>query len=66
MSIMNSFIKDIFGRIYGEAGKIFTYNKKVTLSLREIRTAVQIMLLGEIAKRAVSEGTKALNKFPLA
>jgi histone H2B len=36
MSIMNSFINDIFGRIAEEAGKLSTYNKKATLNSREI------------------------------
>jgi histone H2B len=38
MSIMNSFINDIFERIATEAGKLATYNKKATLSSREIQT----------------------------
>ena len=66
MSIMNSFINDIFGRIAGEAGKLSTYNKKATLSSREIQTAVRLMLPGELAKHAVSEGTKAVTKFSSA
>ena len=66
MSIMNSFINDIFGRIAGEAGKLATYNKKATLSSREIQTAVRLMLPGELAKHAVSEGTKAVTKFSSA
>ena len=56
MSIMNSFINDIFERIATEAGKLATYNKKATLSSREIQTAVRLMLPGELAKHAVSEG----------
>ena len=36
MSIMNSFIHDIFEKIAGEAGKLVRYNKKQTLSSREI------------------------------
>ena len=63
MSIMNSFIQDIFERIATEAGKLATYNKKATLSSREIQTAVRLMLPGELAKHAVSEGTKAVTKF---
>lgn len=63
MSIMNSFINDIFERIATEAGKLATYNKKATLSSREIQTAVRLMLPGELAKHAVSEGTKAVTKF---
>jgi len=57
---MNSFINDIFERIATEAGKLATYNKKATLSSREIQTAVRLMLPGELAKHAVSEGTKAV------
>jgi histone H2B len=66
MSIMNSFINDIFERIASEAGKLSTYNKKATLSSREIQTAVRLMLPGELAKHAVSEGTKAVTKFSSA
>ena len=63
MSIMNSFINDIFGRLAGEAGKLATYSKKATLSSREIQTSVRLVLPGELAKHAVSEGTKAVTKF---
>ena len=52
-----------FERIATEAGKLATYNKKATLSSREIQTAVRLMLPGELAKHAVSEGTKAVTKF---
>ena len=63
MSIMNSFINDIFERLAGEASRLARYNKKSTLSAREIQTAVRLMLPGELAKHAVSEGTKAVTKF---
>ena len=63
MSIMNSFINDVFERIAGEAGKLCKYNNKATLSSREIQTAVRLALPGELAKHAVSEGTKAVTKY---
>jgi histone H2B len=63
MSIMNSFINDIFERIAGEAARLARYNTKQTLSSREIQTAVRLLLPGELAKHAVSEGTKAVTKF---
>ena len=66
MSIMNSFINDIFAKIAGEAGKLCTYNGKATLSSREVQTAVRLVLPGELAKHAVSEGTKAVTKFTSA
>jgi len=63
MSIMNSFINDIFERIAAEAGRLVRYNKKATLSSREIQTAIRLLLPGELAKHAVSEGTKAVTKY---
>ena len=63
MSIMNSFINDVFERVCTEAGKLARYNKKATLSSREVQTAVRLVLPGELAKHAVSEGTKAVTKF---
>ena len=63
MSILNSFINDIFDRLATEASKLSRYNKKATLSSREIQTAVRLLLPGELAKHAVSEGTKAVTKF---
>ena len=63
MSIMNSFVNDIFERIAAEAAKLAKYNSKATISSREIQTAVRLLLPGELAKHAVSEGTKAVTKY---
>ena len=66
MMVMNSFVNDIFDKVMGEAGKLVRYNKKATLSSREVQTAVRLSLPGELAKHAVSEGTKAVTKFTAA
>lgn len=63
MMIMTSLISDTFDKIASEAGKLCKYNKKDTLSSREIQTAVRLVLPGELAKHAVSEGTKAVTKY---
>ena len=63
MSIMNSFVNDIFERIAGEASRLALYNKRTTITSREIQTAVRLLLPGELAKHAVSEGTKAVTKY---
>ena len=63
MSIMNSFVNDIFERIAAEASRLSHYNKKSTISSREIQTSVRLLLPGELAKHAVSEGTKAVTKY---
>ena len=63
MAIMNSFIYDIFERASIEASKLVRYNKKHTLSAREIQSSVKLLLPGELAKHAIIEGAKAVNKF---
>lgn len=63
MQIMNSFIVDIFEKIAMEASKLVRYNKKHTLSAREIQSAVKLLLPGELAKHAIIEGAKAVNKI---
>ncbi|XP_078153015.1 histone H2B.7-like [Carex rostrata] len=66
MSIMNSFINDIFEKLASEASRLARYNKKPTITSREIQTSVRLVLPGELAKHAVSEGTKAVTKFTSA
>ena len=66
ISILNSFIQDQFEKIATEAAKLARYSKKPTVTSREIQTAVRLILPGELAKHAVSEGTKAVTKFTSA
>ena len=66
MSIMNSFINDIFDKISVETTNLARYNKKPTVTSREIQTAVRLILPGELSKHAVSEGTKDVTKFTSA
>ncbi|XP_002730834.1 histone H2B, gonadal-like [Saccoglossus kowalevskii] len=63
MSIMNSFVNDVFERIASEASRLAHYNKRSTITSREIQTSVRLILPGELAKHAVSEGTKAVTKY---
>lgn len=63
MSIMNSFVNDIFERLAGEATRLRKRNNCKTMLSRDIQTAVRLVLPGELAKHAVSEGTKAVSKI---
>ncbi len=63
MSILNSFVGDTFERIAGEASRLCKLSKRSTLSSREVQSAIRLVLPGELAKHAVSEGTKAVTKF---
>jgi histone H2B len=55
--------QDIFDKIATETTNLARYNKKPTVTSREIQTAVRLILPGELSKHAVSEGTKAVTKF---
>ena len=63
MSIMNSFVNDLFERIASEASRLAHYSKRSIISSREVQIAVRLLLPGELAKHAVSEGTKAVTKY---
>ena len=44
------------------ATELASYSKKSTISSREIQTSVRLILPGELAKHAISEGTKSVTK----
>ncbi|XP_060002582.1 histone H2B type 3-B isoform X1 [Lagenorhynchus albirostris] len=46
MGIMNSFVNDIFERIASEASRLAHYNKRSTITSREVQTAVRLLLPG--------------------
>jgi len=61
--VMNSFVTDIFERIARESARLVDMNDRNTLGSREVQTAVRLVLPGDLAKHAVSEGGKAVAKF---
>ncbi|CAG9798758.1 unnamed protein product [Chironomus riparius] len=63
MSIMNNFVNDVFDRLIGESLTLAHYNKRHTITSREIQTASRLLLPGELGKHGVSEGTKAVTKY---
>nr|XP_012422746.1 PREDICTED: histone H2B, sperm-like [Odobenus rosmarus divergens] len=60
VSVMDSFVKDIFERIAEEASRLARFTKRSTITTRDIQTAVRLVLPGEIGKHAVSEAIKAV------
>ena len=63
MSVMNSLMNDTFERLCTEAANLVRVSARRTMSARSVQSAVQLLLPGELAKHAVSEGTKAVTKF---
>ena len=51
MSIMNSFVNDIFERIAPEASRLAHYNRRSTITSREVQNLVRLLLPGELAKQ---------------
>ncbi|KAJ9075682.1 Histone H2B type 1-A [Entomophthora muscae] len=66
ISVMDCFVKDIFERIASEASQLAAYNKRSTISTREIQTAILLVLPKELAKHAISYGSKAITQFTSA
>ena len=60
--IVNSFVNDLFERLATSAAQLARVNKKKTLGSRELQTAVRLALPTELARHAMSEGTKAVAK----
>ena len=63
MSILNSFLHDLFDRVAREAGHITDHSRKRTLGAREVQAAVQLIFPGELALNAVAEGTAASQRY---
>eukprot|EP01023_Acetabularia_acetabulum_P017064 TRINITY_DN18465_c0_g1_i1.p4 TRINITY_DN18465_c0_g1~~TRINITY_DN18465_c0_g1_i1.p4 ORF type:complete len:168 (-),score=41.66 TRINITY_DN18465_c0_g1_i1:884-1387(-) len=63
MSVMNSFVEDMFGRIAMEAQQLGQYNNSKTISSREIESSVRFVLPGQLIEHAIAEGRKAITQF---
>nr|XP_040139705.1 late histone H2B.L4-like [Ictidomys tridecemlineatus]XP_040144751.1 late histone H2B.L4-like [Ictidomys tridecemlineatus] len=62
VSVLDSFVKDMFQRITNEAGSLAGQNHRSTITSRDIQVAVGLLLPGEIFKHAVYEATRALSR----
>jgi len=63
MSVIKSFVNNIFERIAAETLYLAHCNKRSTISSREIQTTLRQLLPRELIKHFVSEGTKAVTKY---
>lgn len=63
MEVMNDYCCHAFGEILREAVLLTEKSGKATMTSREVQTGVRLCLPGELAKHAVSEGTKAVTKY---
>ena len=61
-SIVDNFVNDIFKRIATEAARLVHYDRRSTITVLEIQTAVRLTQSEELTKHAVGAGTKAVIK----
>lgn len=61
IKVVNSLINGVFEEIANQSSLMAKQNGRETITVREIQTAVELILPGELAKRAVSEGNKAVS-----
>jgi histone H2A len=62
--IVGDIIRELFVKLVNEASFLTSqFRGKKTLTSRDVQTAVRLVLVGELTKHAVSEGTKAVTKF---
>uniref|UniRef100_A0A8C9Q7I8 Core Histone H2A/H2B/H3 domain-containing protein n=1 Tax=Spermophilus dauricus TaxID=99837 RepID=A0A8C9Q7I8_SPEDA len=62
VSVLDSFVKDMFQRIASEASWLAGQNHRSTITSRDIQAAVRLLLPGEIGKHAVYQATRALSR----
>lgn len=63
VSILESFVKDMFERIATEASNLARLNNSTTINSREIQSAVRLLLPREMCNRAIAEGTMAMLRY---
>ncbi|KAM0830826.1 hypothetical protein ACQ4PT_065956 [Festuca glaucescens] len=63
MEILDMMMADMFERLAEEAARLAKHAGRATLTSREVQSAVRLVLPGELAKHAVSEGTKAVTNY---
>lgn len=62
LEVMNKFIMDVFNRVANEASNLAKANDNDLVTSCEIQEAVNLLLPGELAKRAKDKAEKALSE----
>ena len=63
VSIMNSFVNDIFERLADEASSLANLRRSRKITPRDIQNAVKLQLPGELRKIAISQGVQAILRY---
>lgn len=66
LTTVDALVCVLITKVMKNANLFFTRSNKKTVSSREIQSAVRLTLPGELAKHAVSEGTRAITRYNAA
>uniref|UniRef100_A0A0E0M4S6 Core Histone H2A/H2B/H3 domain-containing protein n=1 Tax=Oryza punctata TaxID=4537 RepID=A0A0E0M4S6_ORYPU len=63
MDVLDMMMADMFERLADEASRLSKLSGRLTLTSREVQSAVRLVLPGDLANHAISEGTKAISNY---
>lgn len=63
VAVLDGMLTDLGNHICIEAGQITRYNKRTTVTERDAQAAVMLVLKGEIGKKALTEGWRAIQIY---
>ena len=63
MNEVNLILHYLLESLMDNVNRLVNHEKKITVTSRAVQSAVRLTLPGELAKHAVSEGTKAVKKY---
>jgi histone H2B len=66
MQVLDMMMADMFERLADEAARLTKVTGRMTLTSREVQSAVRLVLPGELGKHAISEGAKAVSMYMAA
>jgi histone H2B len=61
--VVNGLIEDLENRLTNKSVEMAKLHKKSTLAAKHVQIATKMVVPGEMAAHALSEGTKAVTKF---
>ncbi|KAF0911494.1 hypothetical protein E2562_011140 [Oryza meyeriana var. granulata] len=63
MEVLDMMMADMFERLAEAASRLSKVSGRATLTSREVQSAVRLVLPGDLANHAISEGTKAISNY---
>jgi len=63
MSVVNSMVMDLADNLINEMGSLLKYSKNDTLKMRDVRSALSLVVPGELCRMTISEADSSVQKY---